>query len=125
MQVFKYSGAEFNPFGDDVATPPDTTTGPWPAPRALEPLDARLALPGSKSLTNRELVLSALADSPSRLRRPLHSRDTELMVQALRSLGTSIVEVPGDGDFGPDLLVTPAEFVGGSQIDCGLAGTVM
>jgi 3-phosphoshikimate 1-carboxyvinyltransferase len=125
MQVFKYSGAEFNPFGDDVATPPDTTTGPWPAPRALKPLDARLALPGSKSLTNRELVLSALADSPSLLRRPLHSRDTELMIQALRSLGTSIVEVPGDGDFGPDLLVTPAEFVGGSQIDCGLAGTVM
>ncbi len=125
MQVFKYSGPEFNPFGDDVASPPVPEGGPWPAPVASAPLAAVIALPGSKSLTNRELVLSALADAPSTLRQPLHSRDTALMIQALRSLGTVIEEIPGDGDFGPDLRVTPGELTGGNQIDCGLAGTVM
>ncbi|MET4781742.1 3-phosphoshikimate 1-carboxyvinyltransferase [Glaciihabitans sp. UYNi722] len=125
MQVFKYSGPEFNPFGDDVASPPDPIGGPWLAPVASAPLAAVMTLPGSKSLTNRELVLSALADSPSTLRRPLHSRDTALMIQALRSLGTTIEEIPGDGDYGPDLRITPGELAGGNQIDCGLAGTVM
>jgi len=83
-------------------------------------------LPGSKSLTNRELVLSALADGPSLLRRPLHSRDSALMIEALRQLGVGIEEIPGDGAFGPDLRVTPApELHGGVSIDTGLAGTVM
>ncbi|MES2093861.1 MAG: 3-phosphoshikimate 1-carboxyvinyltransferase [Actinomycetota bacterium] len=124
MHVFKYSGPEFNPFGDEgllVGGEP----GPWAAPRATGPLSARLTLPGSKSLTNRELVLSAIAAGPSILRAPLHSRDTALMVQALRALGTSIVELPGDSPFGADLLITPAELSGGTSIDCGLAGTVM
>lgn len=124
MQVFNYSGPEFNPFGDEgliLGGDP----GPWPAPRASGPLSARLSLPGSKSLTNRELVLSAIASGPSILRAPLHSRDTALMIQALRALGTSIVELPGDNRFGADLLITPAELAGGISIDCGLAGTVM
>jgi 3-phosphoshikimate 1-carboxyvinyltransferase len=124
MHVFKYSGPEFNPFGDEgliVGGEP----GPWPAPFARGPLSARLTLPGSKSLTNRELVLSAIASEPSTLRAPLHSRDTALMIQALRALGTSIVELPGDSPFGADLLITPAELSGGTSIDCGLAGTVM
>jgi 3-phosphoshikimate 1-carboxyvinyltransferase len=124
MHVFKYSGPEFNPFGDEgliVGGEP----GPWIAPIATGPLDARLALPGSKSLTNRELVLSAIASGPSTLRAPLHSRDTALMIQALRALGTDIVELPGDSAFGPDLLITPGELSGGTSIDCGLAGTVM
>ncbi|MEY2849813.1 MAG: 3-phosphoshikimate 1-carboxyvinyltransferase [Actinomycetota bacterium] len=125
MQVFRYSGPQFNPFGDEVAAPVDDTVSPWVAPTVSAPLNTVLSLPGSKSLTNRELVLSALADGPSTLRRPLHSRDTALMIEALRSLGTSIVEVPGDGDYGPDLLVTPGELTGSTQIDCGLAGTVM
>ncbi|MHA7238287.1 3-phosphoshikimate 1-carboxyvinyltransferase [Arthrobacter sp. TMS1-12-1] len=99
----------------------------WRAPRLTRPVDAALSVPGSKSLTNRYLVLAALADGPSRLRRPLHSRDSALMVAALRSLGALIEEVPGDGDFGPDLLVTPLPSGGqGSRtVDCGLAGTVM
>ncbi|MEC5170085.1 3-phosphoshikimate 1-carboxyvinyltransferase [Glaciihabitans sp. GrIS 2.15] len=124
MHVFKYSGPEFNPFGDEgliVGGEP----GPWPAPVATGPLSARLALPGSKSLTNRELVLSAIAIGPSTLRAPLHSRDTALMIQALRALGTSIVELPAVSPFGPDLLITPGELSGGTSIDCGLAGTVM
>jgi 3-phosphoshikimate 1-carboxyvinyltransferase len=99
--------------------------GPWVAPTASGPLGARVSLPGSKSLTNRELILAALADGPSVLRRPLHSRDTALMVQALRSLGAGIHEQAGDGDFGPDLRVAPGELAGGVSIDAGLAGTVM
>jgi 3-phosphoshikimate 1-carboxyvinyltransferase len=104
----------------------------WAAPVADGPLAARLMLPGSKSLTNRELVLSALADGPSLLRRPLHSRDSALMIEALKQLGVVIDEVPGDGAFGPDLRITPpsdsdgpVEFRGGTSIDTGLAGTVM
>lgn len=124
MQVFEYSKPDFDPYGDNQGTDL-TTPGPWPAPTATAPLSAILQLPGSKSLTNRELVLSALADGPSLLRSPLHSRDTALMIEALRSLGVGIEEVPGDGAYGPDLLVTPGELVGSTSIDCGLAGTVM
>jgi len=124
MQVFRYSGPEFSPY-DDEAMPDPSAPGPWPAPTATGPLHARLQLPGSKSLTNRELVLSALANGPSLLRAPLHSRDSALMIDALRSLGTRIDEVPGGGGYGPDLLVTPQPIEGGVSIDTGLAGTVM
>lgn len=96
--------------------PPDSG---WAAPRATGRLAATVALPGSKSLTNRELVLSALADDVSILRAPLRSRDTDLMIDALSSLGTGIETV------GEDLLITPAALAGGGEIDCGLAGTVM
>jgi 3-phosphoshikimate 1-carboxyvinyltransferase len=91
----------------------------WPAPTAPGPLSATVRLPGSKSLTNRELVLSALAHGPSRLRDALAARDTDLMVAALRDLGTGI---EWDGD---DLVVTPAPLVGGGAVDVGLAGTLM
>lgn len=103
------------------------TVSPWPAPRVTAPLNADVRVPGSKSLTNRYLVLAALADGPSRLRAPLHSRDTALMVQSLRTLGATVTEVDGDGAFGPDLEVRPMEQGGtsGAGIDCGLAGTVM
>jgi 3-phosphoshikimate 1-carboxyvinyltransferase len=47
------------------------------------------------------------------------------MVEALRSLGTTIEEVAGNGRFGPDWKVTPGELLGSTTIDCGLAGTVM
>jgi 3-phosphoshikimate 1-carboxyvinyltransferase len=62
----------------------------WVAPVAAAPIDATLDLPGSKSLTNRELVLSAIADSPTRLFKPLESRDSSLMVAALKKLGLHI-----------------------------------
>ncbi len=124
MLVSRYSKPEFDPYHNDdlVLESPD---GPWRAPRASDRFHATLKLPGSKSLTNRELVLSALANGPSLLRAPLHSRDTELMAEALRELGVLIDEVPGDGGFGPDWRVTPQELTGGVTIDCGLAGTVM
>lgn len=100
----------------------------WPAPFASHPVDATVTVPGSKSLTNRYLVLAALANGPSRLRAPLHSRDSALMVEALRQLGATITEVPGDGQYGPDLEVIPidpAAAASETAIDCGLAGTVM
>lgn len=100
----------------------------WPAPFASRPVNATVTVPGSKSLTNRYLVLAALADGPSRLRTPLHSRDSALMIEALRQLGATITEVPGDGAFGPDLEVIPASpgaAAADTAIDCGLAGTVM
>ncbi|MEJ3403482.1 3-phosphoshikimate 1-carboxyvinyltransferase [Rathayibacter sp. YIM 133350] len=122
MLISRYSAPDFDPYGDRS---PEGGDELWAAPTAGAPIDTVVQLPGSKSLTNRELVLSALAASPSRLRSPLHSRDTALMVQALRSLGTRIDEVAGSGSYGPDLLVTPAELTGSTTIDCGLAGTVM
>lgn len=98
----------------------------WPAPLTEGALDARVALPGSKSLTGRELILAALADGPGLLRAPLHSRDSALMIDALRALGTAIEELPANSPFGPDLRVLPAaELTGSTSIGCGLAGTVM
>lgn len=123
MAISKAAQPQFNPYGDDDPQPAGTD-GTWPAPLASHPLAARLRLPGSKSLTNRELVLSALANGPSLLRAPLKSRDSTLMIEALRTLGTTIDDVSGDSDYGPDLLITPGE-LGGGFIDCGLAGTVM
>ncbi|MEH3088110.1 MAG: 3-phosphoshikimate 1-carboxyvinyltransferase [Microbacterium arborescens] len=98
----------------------------WRAPVADGPVRAEVSVPGSKSLTNRELVLSALAESPSRLIAPLHSDDSARMIDALRGLGAGIEAVPGDGRFGPDLVVTPiAGDVSDAVVDCGQAGTVM
>jgi 3-phosphoshikimate 1-carboxyvinyltransferase len=77
-------------------------------------------LPGSKSLNNRELVLSALADAPTLLTGTLASRDSSLMIDALRALGTQI-DLNTDGS----ILVTPKPFDRSATIDCGLAGTVM
>jgi 3-phosphoshikimate 1-carboxyvinyltransferase len=97
---------------------------PWPAPTATSPVLATATLPGSKSLTNRYLVLAALAAEPSRLRSPLRSRDTLLMAAALQALGTGVSEVPGPGPV-PDWVITPAPLRGPATVDCGLAGTVM
>lgn len=95
----------------------------WVAPRATSALRAVVAIPGSKSLTNRELVLAALSDGPSAIHQPLRSRDSSLMVDALARLGvTSLDSVVGGSD---TLLVTPAPLTGNTTIDCGLAGTVM
>jgi 3-phosphoshikimate 1-carboxyvinyltransferase len=124
MAISKIAQPQFNPYGDDAPVP-QPVTGPWKAPLATGPFAATIALPGSKSLTNRELILAALAGGPSLLRAPLHSRDSALMVQGLRALGVRIEEVQGSGPYGANLLVTPGELEGGVSIDCGLAGTVM
>lgn len=95
----------------------------WPAPRPLDPVDRVVSLPGSKSLTNRALVLAAIADGPSVVSRPLRSRDTLLMAAALTSLGTRIDDTDGPG--AGDWAVTPQVWDRDADVDCGLAGTVM
>lgn len=91
----------------------------WPAPTAVAPLKATISLPGSKSLTNRELLLSAIAKEKSTLLDPLESRDSSLMVEALKKLGTQFSSSARELEISPQPLAGPAE------INCGLAGTVM
>ncbi|MHB8961163.1 MAG: 3-phosphoshikimate 1-carboxyvinyltransferase [Candidatus Limnocylindrales bacterium] len=95
---------------------------PWPAPRARGPLSAVVALPGSKSVTNRALVLAALAGGRSVVRRPLRSRDTELMAEALRGLGVDVTDTL-EGDWQVDGVAGPLQPRSG-RIDVGNAGTV-
>src|SRR4051794_24865272 len=94
---------------------------PWLAPHRTLPLVGDVLVPGSKSLTNRVLILAALGDGPSVITRPLASRDTNLMSAALTALGTTI-----ERD-GMTWTVTPATSAGADAVtvDCGLAGTVM
>ncbi len=91
----------------------------WLAPSTQNPIASTVSLPGSKSLNNRELVLSALAIEPTELTQTLESRDSTLMIEALRQLGTEI-QVSGT-----TVVVTPKPLRGPASIDCGLAGTVM
>lgn len=93
---------------------------PWTAPLAQGPVAATVRLPGSKSMTARALVLSALADGPSRIQRPLRARDTTLMADGLRALGTAI-DTSGTDDW----TVEPRPLRGPATVDVGLAGTVM
>ena len=109
----------------DTTYSPSPATGAYEAPAAAGAVHATLTIPGSKSLTNRELMIAAIADGPGRLIAPLHSDDSRRMIDALRALGIRIDEVEGGGEFGPDLVVTPGPLRGGTTIDCGQAGTVM
>lgn len=95
--------------------------GEWIVPRAEERVHAVVRVPGSKSETNRALLLAAIADGPSTLTGGLDARDTQLMRDALRTLGVTVE------DSGPVWTVTPAPvgFEMSGTIDCGLAGTVM
>jgi len=98
-----------------------TTSTPWPAIyRGRKAVDLTISIPGSKSVTNRALILAAQAQSPSTLSKPLLSRDTQLMVDGLKALGTSIVD-DGLGNW----IITPAPLKGPAVIDVGNAGTVM
>ncbi|MEV0621164.1 3-phosphoshikimate 1-carboxyvinyltransferase [Nonomuraea sp. NPDC050404] len=96
----------------------------WPAPAATGPVTATVPLPGSKSVTNRALLLAALADGPGVVRQALRSRDADLMVSALRALGTTLTATR-ESAAGVDWQVTPGPIRGGGRIDVGLAGTVM
>lgn len=103
--------------------------GDWLAPRcSVTSGNSTVAVPGSKSLTNRYLLLAALASSPSIIHAPLHSRDSALMISALSALGARFEEIETGSVFGPDLRVTPLQrgaSFGDVSVDVGLAGTVM
>jgi len=92
----------------------------WAAPEAPAPITATVVVPGSKSETNRALILAALASGPSVISGGLEARDTQLMRDALRTLGVDIVENNDQWQITP-----PQAFVAGGTIGCGLAGTVM
>ncbi|MGA1480897.1 MAG: 3-phosphoshikimate 1-carboxyvinyltransferase, partial [Candidatus Nanopelagicales bacterium] len=100
-------------------------TDAWPAPTAAGPISATVAVPGSKSATNRALVLAALADGPSTITSALAARDTHLMARALTSLGVDILELGSDPVGNIDWRVTPGPLHGNTHVDVGLAGTVM
>jgi 3-phosphoshikimate 1-carboxyvinyltransferase len=92
----------------------------FPLPFTQSPVTGEVIVPGSKSETNRALILAALADGPSTLVGALESRDSALMIGALRALGVTVEQQ------GESLVLTPPErFHGAAGIDCGLAGTVM
>lgn len=93
----------------------------WTAPAAAAPLDAVVTVPGSKSMTNRALVLAALAGGPSLIRRPLRSRDTSLMAAGVVALGARIDEEADAWRAHPPV---PGR-TGETAVDVGNAGTVM
>ena len=92
----------------------------WPAPfRGRTPVHAQVTIPGSKSVTNRALILASLATTPSVVRKPLISRDSQLMSAGLSALGISI---SGNDEA---WTITPAPLRGPARVDVGNAGTVM
>jgi 3-phosphoshikimate 1-carboxyvinyltransferase len=93
---------------------------PWTAPTAHQPVEAEVRLPGSKSMTARALVLSALSVGPSTVHAPLRARDTELMAAGLRALGCKVSTMDDQR-----WEVRPRPMAGPAHVDCGLSGTVM
>ena len=118
----------------DALKPPNTDrfglmteqlTNLWPALLATQPLNATVTVPGSKSLSNRYLILAALGSKPVTLIGLLRSRDTDLMMGALEALG---VRCDVDPATDTTVTVTPpvsGRFHGNVSVFCGLAGTVM
>src|ERR1700747_3109431 len=97
----------------------------WQAPAAMTAVQASIRLPGSKSITNRALILAALADGPTTITGPLRARDTELMAGAVTALGASIDD-PGTIQAGkPVWTVIPGWASGATAVDVGNAGTVL
>jgi 3-phosphoshikimate 1-carboxyvinyltransferase len=100
----------------------------WSAPAAISAVGASVPLPGSKSITNRALILAALADSPTTIAGPLRARDTGLMAAAVTALGASVADSgrTAAADRGqPTWTVTPGRASGAVAVDVGNAGTVL
>jgi 3-phosphoshikimate 1-carboxyvinyltransferase len=115
---------------DGVHQVPGGPAPHWQAPAAGGPVRARLRLPGSKSMTNRALVLAALADGPGLITNPLRARDTLLMAGALTALGVTVEDDAGQADEGGTAgpsrwRVAPGLPVTDTRVDVGNAGTVM
>ncbi|WP_095660994.1 3-phosphoshikimate 1-carboxyvinyltransferase [Corynebacterium glaucum] len=90
----------------------------WPAPHSATPITHTVEVPGSKSMTNRAYILTALANGQSTIAGALRSRDTDLMEAALASMGVEFAHEGGT------IRVNPRE-LRAAEVDCGLAGTVM
>jgi 3-phosphoshikimate 1-carboxyvinyltransferase len=103
--------------------PAETT---WRTPAADAAVHASVSVPGSKSITNRALILAALSDQPTVISGPLRARDTMLMADAISALGGTVLAAGGrDGTTGQDWLVTPGWRAGTATVDVGNAGTVL
>ncbi len=83
-------------------------------------LTGTVSAPPSKSMTHRYLIISALADGVSLLKKPLHSDDISATVEGLRKLGISISDEGGDWEIKGGTLISPD-----SIIDCNESGTTM
>jgi 3-phosphoshikimate 1-carboxyvinyltransferase len=100
---------------------------------ALKSYDGELRVPGSKSITNRVLLISALAEGTTRLHNLLKSDDTRYMGEALKALGIQVemtedfTEAVVEGNGGP--IDAPSELLDeGKSFDglyLGNAGTAM
>jgi 3-phosphoshikimate 1-carboxyvinyltransferase len=100
----------------------------WTAPVARAAVHASVRVPGSKSITNRALILAALATSPTTISGPLRARDTDLMATAITALGATVRDVPAAGEPAKDSagwLVTPGWSGRPARVDVGNAGTVL
>jgi 3-phosphoshikimate 1-carboxyvinyltransferase len=93
----------------------------WEAPPGSGPVHATIRLPGSKSITNRALIIAALATGPTTIGHPLAARDTELMAAAIEALGATVTRSPG----GDAWTVTPGWSGDPATVDVGNAGTVL
>lgn len=115
---------QHGPAGSGTAQDAAQNHEAWPAPVATTPVHATVTVPGSKSLTNRALILAALAtaDGTSTISGALRSRDTDLMVGALRALGVTVDYGDPDSELTVGGGIAPAP---GARVDCGLAGTVL
>jgi 3-phosphoshikimate 1-carboxyvinyltransferase len=121
----------------------DQASTDWAAPQATAAVRATVHLPGSKSITNRALILAALADTPTTIVGPLEARDTDLMARAVTSLGASLEASEGGahgnnihhGNGGgpassastarPTWTITPGWASAATRVDVGNAGTVL
>jgi len=101
--------------------------GTFPEELEIKPLDrtpdATISVPGSKSVTNRALLVAALADGRSRIKNPLFSDDSYWLMEALVRLG---VDVGADGEGGEVRVTGQSGVIWGSGVDLyvGNAGTV-
>ena len=104
------------------SAPPD-----WLSRAVLEivpagPVQGTLDAPSSKSLTNRLLVIAALAEGKSVLSRVLESDDTAAMTSGLRALGARIEDVGGDTEVTG---TSGRPVAGGTEVNAGLSGTTL
>ncbi len=120
---------------------PGVESADWAAPTASTPVGGTVRLPGSKSMTNRALILAALADDATMITGPLDARDTALMTAAVAALGATVDTggpaagtdsawadsgaIGGASGAGPAWTVTPGWRTGKLRVDVGNAGTVL
>lgn len=111
-----------------MTSSPAKTPGSWVAPRPGSAVRGTIRVPASKSLTNRYLLLAALAEGPCTVVNPLDSRDSRLMLSAVEALGATVERIEDfDGTGEQAVRISPISMQGGDDVavDCGLAGTVM